>query len=217
MTDSDRNFSTDWDEYYSDPFPATKFTRQISSHRVRKLMTTYASLKNLRVAELGGGNSFIAEDIITMFGVREYHVVDSNPRSLQLLSERLGKFSCVTSKLGDVTELEGECNFDIVFSIGLIEHFSREKSKLAIRSHFRMCKPGGIVIITFPTPTVIYRTIRRVAELFGVWKFFDERPLRFREVLAGAGDNGQLIHKSILWSIGLTQGYVVYRSEMPGG
>ena len=212
MSNQEKNLSTDWDGYYSEPFPAAKLTRQISSRRIRNLLTTFTRMENLKIAELGGGNSFIAEDIIDELSVMEYRVVDSNQRSLDLLSSRFTKFSCVTSKLANVLQVEEKCHFDIVFSVGLIEHFSEEDSKLAIGSHFRMCRPGGIVLVTFPTPTLLYRAIRGVAELLGIWKFPDERPLKFAEVLAGAGNKGTLLHQSILWGIGLTQGYMVFRS-----
>ena len=212
MSDRNKKCSTDWDEYYSEPFPAAKLTRQITSQRIRELLATFAQLDQLKIAELGGGNSFIAGDIIGSLDVREYQVIDSNQRSLELLSSRFSEDTCVTSKLADVLQLEEEPRFDIVFSVGLIEHFSEENTERAIQSHFRMCKPGGVVLVTFPTPTFLYRSIRRGAELLGIWKFPDERPLRFAEVLAGAGKKGTLLHQSILWWIGLTQGYMVFRS-----
>ena len=212
MSNNDKNLSTDWDEYYSEPFPAAKLARQISSQRIRGLLTTFAQLERLKIAELGGGNSFIAGDIIGNLDVQEYQVVDSNQRSLELLSSRFNEYSCVTSKRADVLLLEEECRFDIVFSVGLIEHFSEKNTERAIQSHFHMCKPGGIVLLTFPTPTFLYRSIRGVAELLGIWKFPDERPLKSAEVLAGAGEKATLLHQSILWGIGLTQGYMVFRS-----
>ena len=72
MSDRDKKCSTDWDEYYSEPFPAAKLTRQISSQRIRELLATFAQLDQLKIAELGGGNSFIAGDIIGSLDVREY-------------------------------------------------------------------------------------------------------------------------------------------------
>ena len=101
-------------------------------------------------------------------------------------------------------------NFDLVFSIGLIEHFDKSGTAKAIASHFQLCKPKGMVLITFPTPTLLYKLIRRMAEFARIWRFYDERPLNFEEVITECSKFGIKKHNSILWAIGLTQGYVVF-------
>lgn len=82
-----------------------------------------------------------------------------------------------------------------------------------IERHFEFTKPGGIVLITFPTPTFLYRGIRGLAELFRLWIFHDERPLRFDEVETVCDRFGDRLHREINWWIGLTQGILVYRRK----
>ena len=50
----------------------------------------------------------------------------------------------------DIRNLKYGREFDIVVSIGLIEHFPDEHKGLAFEFHRRFVKPGGYVIITTP-------------------------------------------------------------------
>ena len=102
---------------------------------------------------------------------------------------------------------------DAAFSVGLIEHFDREGTREAVASHFRAIKPGGCAIISFPTPTLLYRVARSISEALGAWEFPDERPLDRAEVVAAAGDFGVVEFEKILWPIVFTQRMMVFRKR----
>ena len=101
--------------------------------------------------------------------------------------------------------------FDLVFSVGLIEHFDPAGTQRAIAAHFDLLRPGGIAIITFPTPTRLYRISRRIAESFGQWAFPDERPLAFPEVAQAASPYGPLLYRHLIWPIVFTQYLAAWR------
>jgi cyclopropane fatty-acyl-phospholipid synthase-like methyltransferase len=105
---------------------------------------------------------------------------------------------------------------DLVFSVGLIEHFDEEGTRRAVDAHFALLKPGGIAVISFPTPTPLYRLARAAAELAGAWIFHDERPLRLAEVAAAAGPHAEMLSHRILWPIVFTQCLGVWRKHGPG-
>ena len=102
---------------------------------------------------------------------------------------------------------------DLVFSVGLIEHFDREGTRQAVAAHFDLLKPGGIAVIGFPTPTPLYRLAWMAAELAGAWILHDERPLRLDEVAAAAGPHARLLSHRILWPIVFTQCLAVWRKH----
>ena len=85
--------------------------------------------------------------------------------------------------------------------------------KKCIATHFKRCRPGGIVLVTFPTPTFLYWVIRKPAEWIRVWAFPDKNPLSFAEVALVCDQYGIKLYQSINWAIGLTQGYLVYRKS----
>jgi hypothetical protein len=80
-------------------------------------------------------------------------------------------FSYVVS---DIRDLDFGREFDVVVSIGLIEHFPDEYKPLAFDWHRKFLKPGGYAILT--TPRISWRT-RMFYTLFGDVMNFSYREL----------------------------------------
>ena len=47
-----------------------------------------------------------------------------------------------------------------------------------------------------------------------MWKFPDERPLEFPEVLAAVRERGDVLFEKILWPLFLTQGLIVAKKRL---
>jgi hypothetical protein len=80
-----------------------------------------------------------------------------------------------------------------VFSVGLIEHFDPAGTRKATPPHFDLLRERGCAIIFFPTPTWLYRFASAIAEVLGVWRFHDERPLARDEVTNALDGQGTII------------------------
>lgn len=206
---------TDWDRYYSRPFPATSVTRRITGATLLRLITRYAPAggRARPLIELGGANSCFFDAIQRRIAPSEYHVVDFNRFGLDRMAQRLGPRPDVHYYQRDVLDLDLPVRAPLVFSIGLIEHFSPADTARAIDAHFRLLEPRGIAITSFPTPTPPYRACRALAERLGLWSFPDERPLRLPEVRAAVERHGELLHHEIVWPIILTQMFIVARKR----
>jgi len=199
--------ATDWDLYYrSAPF-LSRFTRPVIHGAFLECLERY-SIAHPAIAELGGSGSQVLERVRANLQPREYHVVDSNAYGLELLRPRLG--AAVTLHLADVLQFRPDFAVDTVFSLGLIEHFDAAGTRQAVRAHLEMLKPGGVAVITFPTPTLAYRISRGISEAAGKWIFHDERPLEIPEVEAACEGLGTLIHSELIWTP-LTQRMVVIK------
>lgn len=208
---------TDWDRYYQKPFAATRITRRITASRLLRYLRTYRpqpdSADGPDLAELGGANSCFFDAVQEAIHPRCYLVVDSNRLGLQRMQERLGARPDVSYRCEDVLQLRLERPVDLVFSVGLVEHFDPEGTRLVVDAHLRALRPGGVCIIAFPTPTWLYRATRGVAELAGRWEFPDERPLLREEVAATLRRASDLLDGSIVWPIFLTQQFLVARKR----
>lgn len=207
--------ATDWDRYYSS-IPATaRVTRRITARKLCRHLAEFSrDIPRPSVVEFGGANSWFVEYVRAALDPSRYASLDLNEKGLSLFDARFADDETVFGIRADALALTPEQRrdpFDIVFSIGMIEHFTVEDTARCIRSHFEMCKPGGIVLITFPVPTLPYRAVRGASEKLGQWYYYDERPLSFEEVCGVCDPFGEKLHQSINWWIGLTQGYVVYR------
>jgi glycosyltransferase involved in cell wall biosynthesis/SAM-dependent methyltransferase len=201
--------ATDWDRYYKTvPFTA-KLTRRYTSAALVGAMKRHAGPAGMSIIEIGGANSCFMDRILRETGCRTYDVVDNNQYGLDLLERRAG--GKVGLHLRSVLDLTPDMQADLVFSVGLVEHFDTADTRRAVLAHFDVLRPGGTAIITFPTPTLLYRATRRLIEAVGMWGFPDERPLEAAEVIAAIRQRGEVLEQKILWPLVLTQGFVVAR------
>jgi putative flippase GtrA len=200
--------ATDWDQYYRSPAPTAHLTRRYTGRVLVDALRRFGG--NIgRLAEIGGANSCFLETIQAGIAPGEYHVIDTNAYGLSLLRDRrviTHQQSCLALTL--------DLQADAVFSIGLIEHFDPAGTRKAVASHFSLIRPGGCAIISFPTPTLLYRVARWLAEAVGAWKFPDERPLSREEVANAAGEFGSVEFEKILWPIVFTQRLMVFRKHL---
>lgn len=203
---------TDWDVYYRKSLATSRFSRPIVR---RRLITAFEqfSKPNPVVVELGGGNSCVFDSVMEHVKPTEYHLVDNNRLGLDLFRQRVNRPD-VFLHYADVQSLDLPVQADAVFSLGLIEHFDPNGTRNAIRAHFRVLKRGGIAVITFPTPTWLYRATRGVAELAGKWAFPDERALQPHEVIGVTLSLGELLYQHLIWPIFLTQTLIVVRKDV---
>jgi SAM-dependent methyltransferase len=203
--------ATNWDSYYARPYKTASLTRKYSASVLVDLMKRNGGTGG-SILEFGGANSCFIDGILNEVKPARYDVIDNNQLGLDLLKSRYPSDDRVSVNQGDVlSPADPDRLYDIVYSVGLIEHFDQAGTARAIATHFKYLKPGGTAIITFPTPTWLYRAVRGLAEATNNWIFHDERPLRlpeFERAVAGLGD---IESARILWPLVLTQYCVVVR------
>lgn len=205
--------ATDWTKYYQSVPPTAHLTRKYTSHALRKMIQGCRPESGpLEIAELGGANSCFLRAILHTFAPARYSIVDNNEFGLSRLRES-GVPQNVELRNENVLALPYDPRADIVFSIGLIEHFDEAGTERAVNAHFRLLKPGGWAIISFPTPTLLYRSARRVFEFLRLWRFYDERPLLREEVARDVTPHGTIVSEKLLWPLVLTQHVLVVRKH----
>lgn len=211
--------ATDWDSYYkSVPFTAQltrRYTTAVLLKAVRNYCEPMPGSSDISIVEIGGANSCFLDPIRRHIDCSSYDVVDTNQYGLSLLSDRLGDGQGkVRLHNQSVLDLALDLQADLVFSVGLVEHFDRGQTREAVLAHFNLLRPKGTVIITFPTPTLLYRVTRRLIEMLRLWKFPDERPLAAEEVLATVREHADVLYEKTLWPLFLTQRLIVARKRL---
>jgi SAM-dependent methyltransferase len=196
---------TDWDSYYARPYRTASLTRKHTASVLVDLMRRNNG-GQASILEFGGANSCFIDQILAEVAPVRYDVIDSNQMGLDLLRRRYSGDERVSVSLGDVLKVpEPDRLYDIVFSVGLIEHFDPARTASAVAAHFNYLRPGGTAIVTFPTPTWLYRIVRKLAEVTNTWIFHDERPLRLQEFERAVAGLGEIKSARILWPLILTQ------------
>jgi glycosyltransferase involved in cell wall biosynthesis len=209
--------ATDWDSYYTSVPATAKLTRRYTTAALIRAIRRYASpaegASGLSIVEAGGANSCFLDAILSQVRCSRYDVVDTNNYGLELLRQRLGASDTVHLHQQSVLEMSLGAQADLVFSAGLVEHFDPAGTRAAVLGHFDVLRPGGTLILTFPTPTLLYRVTRRLIEMVGMWKFHDERPLGPAEVAGAIRERGDLVYQKTLWPLILTQHLMVARKR----
>jgi cyclopropane fatty-acyl-phospholipid synthase-like methyltransferase len=208
---------TDWDSYYHKPSFFAKFTRKCTERILLRHLKKANALSPIQtICELGGANSCFFPVIRKAFPGVLFTVVDNNEQGVSLFKKKYANDLLINTKLLDILiDNNLPAMSDVVFSVGLIEHFSPADTQNVIRKHFLCSKPGGLVIITFPTPTWLYKIIRFISEKCHAWIFYDERPLHVADVVAQVEPYARVITSFINWGTLLTQGVVIARTKSP--
>lgn len=201
---------TDWKRYYESPFPASVLTRAVVRAHLLRLIGKSGLNGGFSVAEFGGGGSSFCGAVKKRFRPAEYTVYDSCRDGIAAFLRRNPSDRAVCM---DLLKSAPEKEYDLVFSVGMIEHFPPEETAELVRRHFEAAKPGGYVILLFPTPTVLYRLTRRIAESCGLWSFPDERAVEPEEVRKTADLYGEFLEGYVIRANILSQYAVLYRKE----
>jgi putative flippase GtrA len=208
--------STDWNAYHDSPAPAARLTRRFTAAALARMLgRALAGVRSPEIVEIGGGGGSMLEAVSRCCRPACYHVIDSNLRGLEQVQSRARPECSVRTHHSDIRSFAGRVAADAVFSIGLVEHFDPSGTRAVVRAHFELLREGGHAVISFPTPTLLYRVVRWIAELLGVWRFHDERPLSRAEVIAAVGERGRLVDERVIWSIVLTQRMMMFERVTP--
>jgi SAM-dependent methyltransferase len=203
---------TDWDKYYQKPYITARYSRKISRNRFFYYLKKYVPQPEwggLRIAELGGAGSCYYDHIQEKLSPKKYIIIDNNRTGLQMMEEKIKGKDNVDLLDIDVLEFNGKMELDLVYSIGLIEHFPLHERQKVIRVHFDLLKPGGIAILSFPTPTFLYLMTRQLSKMLNLWIWHDEIPLEVDEVIQLMNPFGTVKETKILWPMILTQAMIV--------
>ena len=206
--------ATDWDHYYTSVPPTAKLTRRYTTATLLAVIRRFAGDQPLRILEIGGANSCFLDSILAGVECARYDIVDTNRYGLELLERRGGgKYEIVHLHQQSVLSMSLEEQADVVFSVGLVEHFDPAGTRAAVLAHLDALRPRGTLIVTFPTPTLLYRMARGLIAMAGMWKFPDERPLLPAEVASAIRERGEVLFQKTLWPLILTQHLIVARKH----
>ena len=203
---------TDWTKYYRNKKSwFSKVTQKVTMRQIKAYYMKYCG-PNKSILELGGGNSCFIDGICkSICSPSSYSIIDNNQLSLSLLRKRNPNCECLCLDL--MKNIEPSKQYDFVYSIGLIEHFSNENISKVIKNHFNFCKDDGIVLISFPTPTLQYRLIRRGMEWLKIWQFWDETPLTLQQFTNYIWKDVTILEYKLMRLLPLTQTMCVIKKN----
>jgi len=101
------------------------------------------------VLELGCAPGDLLERMHRLKPQHRYHGLDYSAEGIAATRERLALAGAeVTLHEGDLRAFDRAGSYDLVVSLGLLEHF--EDPAAIVRAHARLCRPGGHVAVSVP-------------------------------------------------------------------
>jgi len=150
-----------------------------SSTYAKIIARTTGHINSAKLLEVGCGSARTLHYLNEQYTNSTCYAMDLSPQAIQLVRTINPQFQTL---IGDAFSISMTPNIvDISFSIGLIEHFTREQAADMVREKMRVTRPGGVVAVMVPWISSIYNLVVRKA--FGKhWPFGHENPFHRQEL-----------------------------------
>jgi ubiquinone/menaquinone biosynthesis C-methylase UbiE len=151
-----------------------------SSAYAKRIARVSGKLNSAKLLEIGCGSARTLHYLDQTYQSCQCFALDLSPQAIRLVRSINPLFN---SAIANAFSLPFESNqVDAAFSIGLIEHFTREQAGQIVNEKIRVTKPGGLVAVMVPWQSSVYNLIVRKA--FGRhWPFGDENPFHRQELV----------------------------------
>lgn len=150
-----------------------------SSAYARRIANSTGILSSAKLMEIGCGSARTLHYLDQTFQSSECYALDLSPQAIQLVRSINPHFQTAIANAFAIPM--GSDLVDVCFSIGLIEHFTREKAAQIVAEKIRVTKNDGYVAVMVPWQSSIYNLIVRKA--FGKrWPFGEENPYHRQEL-----------------------------------
>ena len=147
------------------------------------LAMVVGSLHGKRIIEMGSGSGRISAQLATA-GAQVFLMDNSEPALA--LSRRFvpSPARLIMAEIPQFPFRPG--TFDVMWSSGVMEHWSRTEQALVFKECARLCRPGGWFIAFNPfARSLFYRLGKRALELLRAWPYGDEHPVETLADVAG--------------------------------
>ena len=200
---------TNWKKYYSKkPLKIVEKKRLNNINYILKVLKEN-NFKGGKVLEYGGGNSSVAEAISKNYNIDKFTIVDSNEYGIELLDNK--NIKNLNKKCESIFDYNDKIEYDLIYSVGLIEHFQGKELEKCIKRHFKYAKNNSLVLFTFPVPKMKYKVIRFIYEIFNKWQYTDEVPLKKVYVEFLLKKHGKILYSEVNKGLILPQAIILVK------
>ncbi|MBU0718432.1 MAG: methyltransferase domain-containing protein, partial [Planctomycetes bacterium] len=155
---------------------------------VDRLESTFGTVRGLKTIELGCGRG----DLSVLLARRgaDVTLLDQSDSALAQARSRFDRLGLDArfergNLLGALDPWRGR--FDVVLSVGVVEHFRRTDRTRALAAHHKVLRSDGLAVVSVPHARCIpYRWWKLYLELRGWWPYGLEIPYTKRELQARA-------------------------------
>ncbi len=195
--------SPSWDLHWKEINKFLFFYERIQENQFKmykKLIGNKIS-SNSKILELGGGSGILSSRLVNEYDCDSV-IIDNSFKAKQIFEKKQPNKK-INYKLMNAFELNEKNKYDLVFSDGLIEHFTGKKQEKLIEMHKSAVKDSGSIILVVPRKSKRYFILSNLMKFFGLWNFGFEKPFSLIELRGLCTKNGLMVHKDFkgIWEI----------------
>lgn len=149
-----------FDDLYEDERPLVRLMRPGLFRRRRLAEQTVRSYASPRVLDVGCGSGRIGEFVLEA-GASHYVGIDFSEPMIALAGSRLARYAERSELiLEDFLDASIDGSFDVVLALGLFDYLPEPHRYT--RKMFELCAPGGCVVGSFPSWSLVKGPIRKL-------------------------------------------------------
>jgi len=165
-----------WDEYWGVYNSSAEWDDQ--SEIIYRFIRREYTQDRMRVLEVGSGTGRISATIGR--DGHDVYLVDMSPNAFRISRDifsrlgQAGRFIRATAfQLPFLSR-----TFDLVWSAGLLEHFSHNQQRAIVNEMARITRARGRILVIVPNRrAIVYDLARRISMRLGTWPYGPEQPL----------------------------------------
>lgn len=181
-----RDKAHQFDDLYEDERALVRLLRPGLFRRRRLAVDTVSSLTAPAVLDVGCGSGRIGEFVLQA-GAGRYVGIDFSEPMIELARSRLARFGgTVQLIVDDFLEAELDGRFDVILALGLFDYLPEPAA--FVRRMAQLCAPGGCVVGSFPTWSLVKGPVRKVRyEWIGDCPIFNYSRAQLERLFADGG------------------------------
>jgi 2-polyprenyl-3-methyl-5-hydroxy-6-metoxy-1,4-benzoquinol methylase len=181
-----RDKAQQFDDLYEDERPLVKLLRPGLFRRRQLAADTVGEYEQPRVLDVGCGSGRIAEFVLEA-GASHYVGIDFSEPMIEMARLRLQRYGDRAElRIEDFLEASLDGEFDVILALGLFDYLPNAEQ--FSRRMFELCAPGGCVVGSFPTWSLIKGPIRKVRyEWIGDCPIFNYSRSQLERMFQGSG------------------------------
>jgi len=177
MSNEEKKVKEQWDKLWEKSEQKKFYFDETSEKILDTIKEIVKDIKGKKILEIGSGTGKIS--LMLAKQGAEVYLLDIAPKAIEntkrLFNDMNEKGNFICASMFKIP-FEDE-SFDIVWSSGVLEHFSKKKQTEALEETLRICKPGGFSIVYVPSARgVFYRIGKKTQEIFKRWTVGYEKP-----------------------------------------
>lgn len=195
---SEETISNTWDSVWNESRILDWDKDFISQLVYKTVRSEIGNTRGLKILEAGCGTGRISLKLGN--NKATITLIDSSPKALEIAQrfakEQDGQAYFTRNSIFNISFKNR--SFDIVWNVGVLEHFLPDEQRIILNEMLRICKNEGKVIILVPySKAVLYRIGKWSREKLKLWKVGHEIPLKTLKHLI-PGNNCVLVKEYFL-------------------